>query len=223
MVDPLAGGCWANARWMPLVAPANTERTTAPVTAATLYDSRCLYVAFVSNNPAGAVALDTVTVFLDTSAARNGSDMLQVTIRNDGLAACSWLRDAEPPLKAHDDGSPDLFHPVSRIPNVPIAGLVAKTSQSIANGTGVWTAVVAIPLASLPTPLRSAPTPGTRWKLNLLRTTVLPDSGNGSEQLQANLSPIFVGSQAVSPYRMADLELTPSQLSALPLARAPHS
>ena len=223
LVDPLSGGSWTNARWLPLLPPVNTERTTAPVSAATLYDATSLYVAFISNKPAGNVAMDTVSVYLDSSSGGTGADMLQVTINKEGVTTCSWIRDAEPPVKARDDGSPDAFHPVSKIPNLGVAGLRVKTGESVQNGVAVWTAVVAIPLKSLPTPLRTMPVPGSHWKLNLLRTTVLGDTGSGSEQLQANLSPIYVASQAVSPYRMAELDLVSVQVSLLPMRSGKHS
>ncbi len=223
LVDPLSGGSWTNARWLPLLPPVNTERTTAPVSAATLYDATSLYVAFISNKPAGNVAMDTVSVYLDSSSGGTGADMLQVTINKEGVTTCSWIRDAEPPVKARDDGSPDAFHPVSKIPNLGVAGLRVKTGESVQNGVAVWTAVVAIPLKSLPTPLRTMPVPGSHWKLNLLRTTVLGDTGSGSEQLQANLSPIYVASQAVSPYRMAELDLVSVQVSVLPVRSGKHS
>jgi hypothetical protein len=223
LADPTLAPVWSNARWLPLVAPANTDRTTAPASAAVLYDARYLYVATISNVPAGPVVLDTVSIYLDSSAAGNGADMLNLTVNAAGSVSSAWIRDAEPPTKGRDDGTPDFFHPVSRIPDVAIPGLLIKTFQGTQNGTPVWSAVVAIPLKSLPLPLRSSPLAGTSWKLNLLRTTLLPDTGSGVEQRQANLSPIFVGSQPVCPYRMATLELVPAQVSALTTVSAHHS
>jgi hypothetical protein len=214
---------WANARWLPLVAPANTDRITAPVSAAVLYDAKYLYVAFISDKPTGNFTMDTVSIYLDSSPTGTGADMLNLTLTPAGTLTSAWIRDAEPPTKPRNDGTPDLFHPISRIPNITIAGLVAKTGHSLQNNHPVWTAVVAIPLKTLPLPLRSTPVAGANWKLNLLRTTLLPDTGAGIEQRQANLSPIFVGSQAVCPYRMASLTLAPAQVSAVAISSANHS
>jgi hypothetical protein len=223
IADPVTAPVWSSARWLPLVAPANTDRTTAPVSAAVLYDAKYLYIAFISDKPATSLTMDTVSIYLDSSIAGTGADMLNLTLSPNGAVTTAWLRDAEPPTKPRDDGSPDLFHPVSRIPDITIPGLIAKTFDSVQNNKPVWTAVVAIPLKGLPLPLRSAPLAGANWKLNLLRTTLLPDTGAGVEQRQANLSPVYVGSQAVCPYRMASLTLAPAQISALPIIPTNHS
>jgi hypothetical protein len=223
LADPTTTPLWSNARWLPLVAPSNTDRTTAPVSAAVLYDAKYLYIAFISNKPTTPVFLDTVSIYLDSSPAGTGTDILNLTITPNGTLTSAWIRDAEPPTKPRDDGSPDLFHPISRIPDLAIPGLLSKTGDAVQNNQPVWTAVVAIPLKTLPLPLRSTPLAGTVWKLNLLRTTLLPDTGAGIEQRQANLSPIFVGSQAICPYRMASLELAPAQVTALPTLAPNHS
>ncbi len=222
--DPLVNAVWKSAAWTPLVAPANTDRTTASVSAAVLYDANELYVAFVisRSNPAfrgvngvAPIAQDMVSVYLDSSKLGNGAEILQVTVNSKGLTTCAWVRDAEPPAQPKADGSPDVFHPVSRIMDVTVAGLYSKTMEGTSNGESVWTAVVGIPLKGVPVPLRASPAAGTNWKLNLIRTTVLADNGSGTRQLQANLSPVYVGQQAVSPYRMSDLRLVGAQVSSL--------
>jgi hypothetical protein len=71
----------------------------------------------------------------------------------------------------------------------------------------VWTVVVGIPVNQLPRPLAvTGALTGARWKVNALRT-VVKGSGDHLELLQANLSPMYVGSQDVSAYRMSELML----------------
>jgi hypothetical protein len=212
--DPLASTVWNNARWFSLSAPIGSERTTAPVSGAILFDASNLYIAFVSEKPNTDFTQDMVSVYLDSTAVCNGSEMMEVTVNATGEATCTWIRDINPPLKPKEDGNPDIVHPLSKIhgDNL-ITGLFTKTRTSTLNGAPVWSAVVAIPLNGLPLPLRNAALPGTHWKINLLRTTIVPDANAGLEQLQANLSPVYVGQQAVAPYRLADLELVNTQVS----------
>jgi len=209
--DPLDDAVWAKANWYLLQSPMNTSRTTPPVRAAMLYDADALYVAFVSDTappPPSPIAKDIVSVFLDTSSAANGTETVQISVDVTGQHRCTWIR-ASIPATPKDDGSPELSHPLNRIPDHAVKGLTAAVRSTTLNGTPVWTTVITIPLKNLPIPLRpSSPATGQRWKINLLRTITTADTGSGSQQLQANLSPVHLNAQAVSPYRMAVLELT---------------
>jgi hypothetical protein len=215
LADPLTSGLWNGAHWLALTTPIGTERTTASAYGTMLFDANTLYVAFISQKPTHAFTQDMVSVYLDTSATGSGAEMVQVAVNSAGRASCTWIRDAQPPVRAKDDGSPDIFHPLSKIPvDATVTGLFTKTGVGTFNGLPVWTAVVAIPLQSLPTPLRATPVAGSQWKINLIRTTLIGEPNSNLEQLQANLSPVYVGQQAVAPYRMATLELVNAQVSA---------
>jgi hypothetical protein len=206
--DPLSSDLWRNATWMTLTAPANTARTTATSRAAILFDAANLYVAFVNvKQPTLDTSLrDAVSLYLDTTAAGDGREMIKVSVDAQGQPSCTWVRMASPP-EQRPDGSPDLAHPVSTLPNQKIVGLWAKVGEGTMDGVPAWTAVVAIPLRNLPTPLRTTATAGAHWKFNLLRNVVSGLGTARAEQLQANLSPVYVGAQEFAPYRMAELVL----------------
>ena len=214
LADPLTSPVWTGAHWFTFTSPIGTDRTTAAASGTLLFDANTLYVGFISQKPGHAFTQDMVSVYLDTSALGNGAEMLQVAVNSEGRAACTWIRDAQPPTRAKDDGTPDTVHPSSKIPVDKVANLFTRIGEGTLNGEPVWTAVVAIPLNSLPGPLRATPTPGAQWKVNLLRTTMVGEPNANLEQLQANLSPVYVGQQAVAPYRMATLELVNTQVSA---------
>jgi hypothetical protein len=189
---------------MTFTAPANTTRTTANTQAAILFDSNMLYVAFASEcQPADKVDHDGVSLFLDTTHAGDGTEMVRITVNSDGSAECTWIRSATP-AERREDGLPDFAHPVSTIPDIQIPGLVSHVTGGTHEGKGMWEAVVGVPMRALPMPLRTSPAAGARWKVNLLRTVTV---GQHKEQLQANLSPVYVGAQELAPYRMADLTL----------------
>jgi hypothetical protein len=69
-------------------------------------------------------------------------------------------------------------------------------------------------MENLPLPLRATPTAGSQYKVNMLRMTIVADAKNNAELLQSNLSPVYVGQQAVAPYRMATLDLADTQVTA---------
>jgi hypothetical protein len=208
--DPLSDKVWMAAPWYNLVPPSNTSKSTPAVRAAMLYDAQYLYVAFVSDTvppPSAPIMLDTVSVYLDsTSEKEQGTEIAHVSVSSTGQYQCNWIR-ATTPAKAKDDGTPDWFHPYRTFPNQVVPGLTTRIGSGMQNGSRVWTAVVAIPVMSLKTPLQQPLTPGMKWKINLVRSISTKDVGMGTEQLQANLSPVYVGAQAVSPYRMAKLLL----------------
>gem|GEM_PF-1473551 len=211
--DPLDDPVWAKANWYLLQSPMNTSRTTPPVRAAMVYDANAFYVAFVSDTvppPASPIAQDVVAIFLDTSKAANGTETMQISVDAAGHCRCTWIRSGTPAV-AKEDGSPEMSHPLYCVPDYVIKGLAATTRRTTLNGKPVWTTLVTIPFKTLPIPLQvPSPPPlgGEHWKVNLLRTITTADTGSGTQQLQANLSPVYLGAQAVSPYRMAVLELT---------------
>ncbi len=212
--DPLTSTIWTSAHWLSFVGPIGTDRTTEASSGALLFDKNTLYVAFISQKPTNSAVQDFVSFYLDSSLARDGSEMIQVSVNATGQATCTWIRDAQPPTGPREDGSADTFHPLSKIPaEGMVPGLFAKTGRGTFNGQPVWTAVVAIPMQKLPAPLRATPAPGGQYKVNLLRTTVIAGARNNPESLQSNLSPVYVGQQAVAPYRMATLDLSDSQVT----------
>ena len=213
--DPLDSSIWASAHWMSFVGPIGADRTTEASSGAILFDNNTLYVAFVSEKPATACLQDFVSFYLDSSAARNGSEMIQVSVNATGQTTCTWIRDAEPPTGPREDGSADVFHPLSKIPaDGMVSGLFAKTGHGTLRGQPVWTAVVAIPVQKLPSPLRTTLAAEMHFKINMLRTTIVAEAGNSPQSLQSNLSPVYVGQQAVAPYRMATLDLADTQVTA---------
>jgi len=204
--DPLSSPIWRNAPWLNLGAPANTTRTTALTSAAVLFDPGTLYVAFISEKQPTPVSRDLVSLYLDTTSAASGTEMVKIAVDEAGDSTCTWIRTSSA-AERRPDGSPDFSHPVTSIPDVQLTGLWSRVGEGSHNGARVWTAVVAIPLKNLPLPLRASGNPGTHWKFNLIRNVV---SGGGTprvEQLQANLSPVHVGAQEFAPYRLADLVL----------------
>ncbi|HVX85437.1 MAG TPA: hypothetical protein VH253_11700 [Phycisphaerae bacterium] len=213
LADPLTDLPWVGTHFSQFGSPINTDQTTPATRGAILYDPSHVYVAFVSDTAGLPAKSDSVSMYLDSTAGGNGTEMIEVRVGHDGKVAASWIRSATPATK-RDDGSPDFLHPLSTIPGVTIEGLTAKVRDETDHGRRVWTAVVGIPVKSLPMPLRASPQPGEHWKVNLLRT-VSGSTGEGSgELLQSNLSPVYVNAQAVSPYRMADLYLSPGAMTA---------
>jgi hypothetical protein len=207
--NPLTDEVWRNAAWHNLVPPANTNKSTPSVRAAMLYDSDNLYVAFVSDTvppPSAPISEDKVSVFLDPTAEGEGTEIAQVSVTSTGEILCNWIRSASP-AKPKEDGSPDWLHPYRNIPDQVVSGLTAKTGMGLQNGSQVWTAVIAIPVMHLKNPLQQPLVPGMKWRINLIRSISTKDVGMGTEILQANLSPVHVAAQAVSPFRMAKLLL----------------
>jgi len=204
-MNPLVDKVWLSAAWYTLTPPANTTKSTPAVRAAMLYDDKNLYVAFVSDTvppPAAPILQDSVSVFLDSTPDQDGKEMAQVAVNSTGQYSCTWIRSSEPAMKK-EDGGPDWLHPYATVPNVAVKGLAAQVAAGMQNGSPVWTAVVTIPVMNLPLPFQQQPAAGVRWKLNLIRSISTKDMGQGTEQLQANLSQVYLGAQVVSPYRMA--------------------
>ncbi len=209
----LTSDLWQRANWTQLGAPANTLRTTLPTRAALLYDSQMLYAAFVSDRPMDQQTdpvRDVVTLYLDTTPAGKGAEMIKLSVDATGQASSAWVRISDPPQKAREDGSPSPDVQAFTIPNVKIEGLWTHVEEGTREEEGssesipVWVAVVGVPLKNLPAPLQTTVSAGAQWKFNVLRT-VMPEGGG--ERLQSNWSPVYVGAQEFAPYRMAKMLL----------------
>lgn len=205
--DPVSAPAWRSAAWWVLAAPANTARTTAPAQGAVLCDEDTLYVAVINDLPPAtdADSRDAVALFLDTKG--EGKELLQITVDSLGQAQCAWIRTGAA-IEPLADGSPNLGHPLDVRPNYPLTGLGVQVRQGVFEGRQVWTVVLAVPVAGMPALMQVMPTKDAHWKFNIVRT-YMTGSGGRREVMQSNLSPVDVGAQAVSPYRMADLDFAP--------------
>jgi len=204
---PLSSPAWQNAAWSPLIAPANTSRTTAPTKAAVLFDAATLYVAVISAlptapDPAGP---DAVSLFLDTKG--DGRELLQVSADSAGTTRCAWIR-SNVAIEPLDDGSPNLGYPLDVRPAYQLAGLNAQIRTGVFEGQPVWTLTLAVPVAGMPALMQVPPANDAHWKFNILRT-YLADGAGQRAVMQSNLSPVYINAQTVSPYRMADLVFAP--------------
>jgi hypothetical protein len=202
--DPVSSPVWRAAAWWALAAPANTARTTAPAQGAVLFDEDTLYVAVINDLPpfTDADSRDAVALFLDTKG--EGKELLQVTVDSSGQTQCAWIRTGAA-IEPLADGSPNLGYPLDVRPNYPLAGLGVQVRQGVFEGRPVWTAVLAVPVAGMPALMQVLPAKDTHWKFNVLRMYMV-GTGSRGDVMQANLSPVYVGAQAVSPYRMAELD-----------------
>ena len=226
MADPLSAPAWRYVHWTTLTPPLNDSHLPPFTRVAALYQNKSLvengrsveagflYVAFVCAAPElNAANLssehDMAEVWLDTSAAQNGTEFFSLSVNPAGQTWRNWYRSSLPP-KPKADGSPNLTHPISRMPDYPVPGLLSKVGQGSVNGEKVWTVVLQIPLKGLPLPLRppqALAKEGARWQVNLLRSYWVGKEGQPRELLQANLAPVHRACQGFSPYRMADLLL----------------
>lgn len=201
--DPLSQPAWRNVRWTKLAGPLHASREAAPTWAAIAYDSARVHVAVLGATTNVVQGRDTFTIWLDTSAAQNGTEQLELKLTDDGAVTTTWHRSANPAMPK-DNGTPNFLHPMSSLPGITINGLTTKITRGQFNGEAAWGAVVSIPLDQTPAPLRMSPlAPGGSFKLNVIRTHQAP----GNVTAQANLSPVWVGAQVVSPQRMSVLVL----------------
>ena len=76
--DPLTSSIWTSAHWFSFVGPIGTDRTTEASSGALLFDKNTLYVAFISQKPIRSVVQDFVSLYLCSSASRDGSEIIQV-------------------------------------------------------------------------------------------------------------------------------------------------
>ncbi len=204
--DPLQDPTWLHAQWFTFLPPINTTLSTPTTHAAILYDAANLYVAVVSRRT--PAVHDTISLFIDTTCS--GKQLLEVSCDSLGKTDATWYHSAMA-AAPKDDGTPNLAHPLSTIPELPIPGLSTNLRSANINGTDLWTVVLTIPTKMLPQALRTSPSADAHWKVNLIRTLTVPSAtdANSLEYRQSNLSQVFQGAQPVSPYRLADLRLLP--------------
>ena len=197
--DPLSSKMWREAEWWPLVAPANTARTTPASRATVLYDAGTLYVAVINDVPEwGTEEQDTVSLYIDTHG--DGKEVLQVTTDARGGARAAWIR-ASTPVGPQEDGGPNIGYPLDIRPDIQVRGMTARVGRGLADGREAWTVVLALPVTGMPPLMQALPAPGAHWRFNVLRSVM-----RRGEQYQGNLSPVYVNAQAASAYRMAELE-----------------
>ena len=201
--SPLSDSAWQSAPWHTLTGALDDPRSGSATRAAMLYDSNNLYVAFICEDEK---PLDSVEVWLDSTAERDGKELVCASAKPDGAVTAAWYRNQDPP-QPKADGSPDRERSVRRYPDKDIPGLKASSARGVTEGKPVWAVVVKIPLATLPAPLQTQGVVGAKWKLNLLRYDVVEHAGERPTVIQSNLAPIYRASQALSPYRMAEVEL----------------
>ena len=201
--DPLTNPLWKAANWSLLASAPNATPSTPPTRVASLYRDDHLYMAFICST-GETPTQDAAEVWLDTSAAQNGTEFFLLTANSTGQISQAWYRSAVPP-QPKSDGSPNLAHPISRSPNA-IPGLLVNSGHGHYEGQTVWTAVFDIPLKTLPLPLRTVAKEGTHWRVNLLRTeTFQKDPSATAEVHQSNFAPVPESCQQLCPYRMAEL------------------
>ncbi len=203
LADPFTSSVWKPAQWREFAPPINSSRTTPPTRGAVMFDEQNLYLAVISRSQSEPAkdGTDQVCFYLDTTA--KGKELLEFRV-DAGKPVCAWLR-SDAAARPLDDGTPDFGFPVRITQNIEVKGLWVQTYEGN-DAEGAATAMVmGIPLASLPGPVRFAPSANTSWKLNMIRTITLPRGEGHSQQLESDLSPIYSGAQAVSPYRMAEL------------------
>jgi hypothetical protein len=204
--DPLTSEVWKQAAWWEMTAPANSSQTTPRTRGATLFDGGTMYVAVVCGMPeiGESVKGDAVTVFVDP--AGEGRELLQLTVDAQGTARSAWIR-SNAAIEPLEDGSPNVGYPLDVRPNVKVGGLWTRVRKGNLEGREVWSVVMAVPAGGMPGVMQVPPAAGGHWKFNVLRTMVrVAPGGEREEQVQGNLSPVYVGAQAFCPYRMAELD-----------------
>jgi hypothetical protein len=170
-------------------------------------EQSALYVAFVSAASDEAPAeQDLAEVWLDTSAAQNGTEVFCVLAGGNGQGERKWWYRSSLPPGPKEDGSPDLSLPINQM-EAQVKGLEVRAGKGTWEGQRAWTLVFKIPLENLPQPLKATAREGSRFRINLLRNQWVARESKGRELLQANLSPVYQACQQASPYRMAELVL----------------
>ncbi len=208
-----------------------TQSHYAPAATATkiaaAYGKNSLYVAVINTgrdpwyNPSGAPNAiwrhDCVEVWLDTSRRQNGTNFYEIAIAPNGQVNQVWHRSSTPPMPTRD-GQINFLQPYSLIP-WHAKGLQTKASRSLYDGQPSWNVVVRIPLTSLPHPLRVTPHGGARLRANIIRYVWRARPDHSRRRLvQYNLFPVAKEAQAMAPYSMGRLILSPHAESDLTLA-----
>jgi hypothetical protein len=204
--DPLTNADWQSAPWHTLTGALDDPRSGPPTRAAMLYDAENLYVAFISED---AAAQDSVELWLDSSTDHLGKELFCVSVQPDAPADACWYR-AQTAAQPLADGSPDRTRALTRFPK-QITGMQTKSAHASVDGKPVWTVVVKLPLALLPGPLSTQGTQGRHMLINLLRYDVEPQASGAPVVVQSNLAPIYRFTQPLSPYRMAEVVLSPAR------------
>jgi hypothetical protein len=197
--------------WMPLGMPINATVTTPPTRAGVFYHGNDLYV-IVQSFKTGVVPTDTsdfVSVYLDVTG--EGKEMLQIKDKEgDAAPTLTWIRSSSTPTP-RADGTPDFALPVSVIPDIQANGISCVQVEHAAADGASWVSVFRVPLESMPSPMASKASfaAESHWKINVIRSIVTLSAGKRLDQVQSHLSPMYIDSQAVSPYRMSPLDFTP--------------
>lgn len=199
--NPLGADVWKVAHWTEFQPSLNNNRTTPLTRCAILFDDQNLYLGIISRDQAGSLS-DSICFYLDTTAS--GNELLEFRMEGD-KATCSWMRSVAP-AQPLEDGTPDLGFPVVVQPNYVVKGLWSANFEGYDGEAPARALVLGVPLASLPVPMNIAPVSAQSWKVNAIRTIMVPRGDGASQRLESDLSPIYSGAQAVSPYRMAELK-----------------
>jgi hypothetical protein len=207
---------WAGAEWMPFATPINARNATPPTRAAILYNNANLYVSVVAQRTAvvSEVMTDTLSLFLDTQG--DGREVIEIAIdlnaasAGDGTAKSSpvftWFR-APAPARPSEHGAPDAVLPIDRFPNIRVQGVSCVVRDGIENLLPIRSAVIGIPLRSLPAPFQAVMPGGAPYKLNIVRALSIANDGKHPAELQSSLSPVPAGIQSY-PQRMAELQFS---------------
>lgn len=214
--EVLTSALWRGASWVNLSPPLNDTRTTPRTRVACLYDAEKLYIAFAGVNSEGRPGGTSAAVLLDSSKNQNGTEFFEITVDPETVGDASirgmmWHRPTLPPAP-NPDGTVNYTIPISRVPGFGVKDLQVLAGKGQVDGQPGWTVVFAIPMKTLPGPLKGTPTAGVHWRVNLLRQDEL-SAGGRRDVVQGNLSPVFLGAQAVMPYRMSELVLMPGPVA----------
>lgn len=214
---------------------AATQSTYPPADSKTVvaaaYGKNSLYIAIINCGPnpwylPGAMPSvlwqrDCDEIWLDTSRRQNGTNFYEITIAPNGQVNQEWHRTSTPPAP-NPDGTVNFLQPYSLIP-WKAKGLQVKTFHGIYQGQPSWNVVVRIPLNGLPRPLQVTPRQNERLRANVIRYAWQPVSDSSKRRLvQFNLFPVAKESQAMAPYCMGRLILSPPDQGNLTLAPAPN-
>lgn len=215
--DPTTDPVWLSAQWHTFTHPLNDSRPGQLTRAAMLYDSHHLYVAVVcvDNQIRSSISgsqkvtdQDSVELWLDTSdeQGERGTELVSIAANSNEATSVTWYRSTVSP-KPKADGTPDFSRPISKIVDKEISGLRVHAGRGVLEGKEAWGVTFAIPLKNLPTPLQTVGKVGATWHVNAIRYDWQVNKAGESNVIVSNLSPVFVGSQQVSSYRMSPLIL----------------
>ncbi len=222
--NPLNEGIWKNAQWATLATTSSRQAHGTFTKVAALFTKTDLYVAIVATGPYhGDVAVapdnlwrhDCSEIWLDTSRRQDGTNFFELVVSPSGKTHGVWHRSSSAPTPGRG-GAPDLDHPYSLIP-WKIAGLTVQTGSGTWRGLHARTAVVKIPISSLPRPLRFNSKVGGRFRVNILRYAWRRTSSGQHQLTQYSLFHVPPEAQAFAPYLMGRLALISSNNTNLAL------